>query len=473
MLDTVFRPTASTATSYALPRWWFHRLLGAVYVAAFVSLGTQIAGLAGRDGIVPAGVDDGRLQAVCIGGAACGALLAVGILPLAVLPACWAGWWWLSTKTEPFLSYQWDALLLEAGLLAIVLAPAVVLDRPSRAPDPPRVGVWLMQWLLFRLMFASGAIKLASGDPTWRGLTALTFHYETQPIPTPVAWYAHHLPAWFHTLSTAGTLSVELGAPFLIVAPRRARAAACAALVGLQAIIAITGNYAFFNDLAAALCLFMLDDDALSRFVPLRSSFVPTPSKNERGGALSRAAAIALAAMTVPLSLFVFAGGLGVELPGWPLLTPIARVMAPLRSVNSYGLFAVMTTERPEIVLEGSNDRQTWSAYEFKYKAGDVNRRPPWVAPHQPRLDWQMWFAALGRFDDEVWFQQFCARLLEGSPAVLRLLAYDPFGGRPPKFLRAVLYRYRFSAHGPAWWTRERIGDYSPVMSLNPPRSSP
>lgn len=183
--------------------------------------------------------------------------------------------------------------------------------------------------------------------------------------------------------------------------------------------------------------------------------------------ALQSAAAIVVAIVIVPVSVLHFTRSLGFLLPGWPLIAPMADVVAPLRSVNSYGLFAVMTTTRPEIVVEGSTDGETWTAYEFSYKPGDLLRRPPVVAPHQPRLDWQIWFAALGEYEENVWFQNFCMRLLEGSPDVLRLLASDPFGGRPPLYIRAELYRYRFAAGSDgSWWTRERLGEYSPVLSL-------
>ena len=174
--------------------------------------------------------------------------------------------------------------------------------------------------------------------------------------------------------------------------------------------------------------------------------------------------------MTVPVSALAFASGVGIELPFSALIAPAADRIAPFRSVNRYGLFAVMTTTRPEIIVEGSDDGVEWKAYEFKYKAGALNRRPPWVAPHQPRLDWQMWFAALGRYDDESWFHEFCQRLLDGSPAVLGLLDRDPFNGRPPREIRSVLYRYHFSdarsrATDGVWWTREQLGLYSPAQS--------
>ena len=169
-----------------------------------------------------------------------------------------------------------------------------------------------------------------------------------------------------------------------------------------------------------------------------------------------------------PLSIALLVSQAGFEVP---MLRSLMEAVRPLRSVNSYGLFAVMTTARPEIVVEGSPDGIAWRAYQFRYKPGDVRRRPPWIAPFQPRLDWQMWFAALSRYEEERWFQRFCARLLEGSPSVAALMGNDPFPGKPPRYVRAALYRYRFSgtsdATRGAWWVRERMGEYSPVLSLD------
>jgi len=481
--------------------WLFLRLLGLVYVLAFWSLATQVIGLIGRDGILPAreymdgarqflagehvGLDryrflptlcwlsttDTFLRLLCVGGIALGALLTVGVLPALVLPLLWLDYLSLSVVAQEFLSYQWDALLLEAGFLAILIAPLVIRERFHAATDPPRLGVWLMLWLTFRLMFGSGAVKLVSGDPTWHNLTALSFHYETQPIPTPVAWYVHHLPSSLQRASTAAVLAIELVVPFFMLGSRRLRRIAFVVLVGLQAVIALTGNYAFFNLLAAALCVFVLDDAAMGGRVDRYDAPVGAdPRVRPRFSRVRHAILVAVAIVTVPVSLVAFAGRAGIALPLREIVDPLADWVAPFRSVNTYGLFAVMTTTRPEIIVEGSDDGIDWKAYEFVYKAGDVHRRPPWVAPHQPRLDWQMWFAALGRYDDEVWFQRFCQRVLDGSPAVMRLLGGDPFAGHPPRHLRAVLYRYRFSNRvssppGGVWWTRERLGDYSPALS--------
>jgi lipase maturation factor 1 len=482
----------------ARANWLFLRLLGLVYVIAFLSLMVQVTGLIGAHGILPAraymdaarafvasehiGIDryrllptlcwidagDQFLRALCLAGAVLGGVLAIGVLPALAAPLLWIDYLSLSAVAREFLSYQWDALLLEAGLLAIFVAPVVVRERWRLPIAPPRLGVWLMLWLVFRLMFGSGIVKLASGDPTWRNLTALTFHYETQPIPTPIAWYAHQLPVWMQKASTAATLAIELVAPFFIVGPRVLRRTAFALLAGLQCLIALTGNYAFFNLLSIALCVYVLiDRDA-----------APAPRGEAGDGepAALRAVVrarnwllVAAALVIVPVSATMLAARLGVALTIYPLVAPLADLIEPFRSVNTYGLFAVMTTTRPEIVVEGSNDGETWTPYELAYEPGDVGRPPPWVAPHQPRLDWQMWFAALGDAGGAPWFQRFCRQLLAGSPDVVRLLARNPFGDRPPRYVRAILYRYHFAppdAHRRGiWWTREPLGDYLPAMS--------
>ena len=484
--------------TYAVSRWLFVRLLALVYFFAFWSLALQITALVGSDGILPAreymtalrlfaddhqiginrfhlwptlcwfGTSDRFLQLLCVGGVAMAALLLlVGVAPALLLLLLWVDYLSLSLVCRDFLSFQWDALLLETGLLAVVFAPAGLRDRLDRAADPPRVARWLLWWLLFRLMFGSGVVKLASGDPTWRGLTALTVHYETQPLPTPIAWYVALLPAAVHKVCTAIVLGIELAAPWFLFGPRRLRLAASGILAGLQAVIALTGNYAFFNLLSLALIVLLVDDRAFASVSKLSRGRITDPPPRRAVPWPSWV----LACLTVPTTVVILAGQLGIELPGSAVIAPLADVVEPSRSVNSYGLFAVMTTTRPEIIVEGSDDGVTWLAYEFKDKPGDMQRALPVVAPFQPRLDWQMWFAALGRYEQERWYQSFCLRLLEGKPAVVGLLARDPFHGKGPKFVRGVLYRYRFSGRDEhratgAWWIRERLGPYSPPMSL-------
>ncbi len=478
-----------TAPSYRISTVLFLRLLGLVFLAAFVSVWFQMDGLIGSRGILPIGEllgwvrssmgaerywflptiawaasSDAALHALCAAGSVLSVVLALGFFPIACLVALTALYLSISVAGQTFFGFQWDFLLVETGFLAIFLAP---FARRLRAAEvSPRPGAhFLLRWLLFRLSLSSGVVKLSSGDPTWRRLTALSYHYETQPLPPWTAWYVHQLPVSLHRVSTLVLFVLELAVPFLIFAPRRLRLAAFVLLVFLQFGIAATGNYAFFNFLAALLCVLLLDDRTLSAL--RRRSSAPKPARDSGGAPRPwpRAAIAALAIFVLPVSLF----HLNVPMP-FPVAF-VARAAAPLRLVNGYGLFAVMTTRRLEIVLEGSDDGATWRPYEFRWKPGDPLRRPRFVAPHQPRLDWQMWFAALAPYESSPWFAALEARVLEGSPPVLALLAGNPFPQRPPRFLRARLFDYHFTdsaerrASG-AWWRREEVGAFGPTLSM-------
>jgi len=396
----------------------------------------------------------------------------LGIAPAPCLALLWLIYLSLVTVGRDFYGFQWDNLLLETGFLAIFFAPLQLLPRPSREASPSRIVLWLLRLLLFKLIFSSGCVKLLSGDPNWRNLTALTFHYQTQPLPTWIGWYANQLPLWFQKFSCAAMFGIELGAPWLIFAPRRLRFLGGASIAFLQILILLTGNYTFFNFLTLALCLLLLDDFALGKFVPpqFRARFTIRDSRFTPS-LWHRLVTIPLAAVVLVVSLFQMISMFGVRSN---VLVPIAVAdewLQPFRTVNSYGLFAVMTTERREIVVEGSNDGTNWLAYEFKFKPGDVNRRPEFVEPFQPRLDWQMWFAALGNYQGNPWFEDFCERLLQGSPDVLALLEKNPFLQKPPSYIRAEFYDYRFTTFAErratgAWWKRELIGEYLPPVSL-------
>jgi hypothetical protein len=517
----------SSQQSYVLTRWLFLRLLGLIYFIAFGSLWLQIEGLIGSNGILPAadflaavterigperyhllptifwfGASDAALNWACGGGAVLSLLLAAGILPGPILFLLWLLYLSLVGVGREFLAFQWDNLLLEAGFLAIFFAPWRGCWRswfdPRRQSSPSFVLLGLFWWLLFRLMFSSGLVKLLSGDPTWSNLTALNFHYETQPLPTWSSWYAHQLPAWFQKMSVVLMFIIELLAPFLIFTPRRWRFGGCAVLILLQLLIMATGNFAFFNWLALALCLLLLDDAGLRRLLPGRATawldkgghaapLLKISPDYETEALTSRAASSGATRLsklfhqaqrwlTVAFAIIIIGitGLQMVRLAGFPLPRSVQQLLswlAPFRTFNSYGLFAVMTTARPEIIIEGSDDGETWQAYEFRWKPGDVMRRPRFVAPHQPRLDWQMWFAALGDYRRNQWLINFMVRLLEGSPEVLALLEKTPFPDRPPRFIRAVVYDYRFTdwaatESSGAWWRREQRGLYAPVLSL-------
>ena len=439
----------------------FLRVLGAIYAVAFVSLGVQAAGLFGSRGILPFNEyleaarrewggaaywnvptllwlrpTDDALLVVWIAGVACALVAVLGRWQKTALAFCLVLWLSLCSVGQDFLSFQWDILLSEAGFLAIFA-------------EATRIRVWLFRWLIFRLMFFSGAVKLLSGDPTWRNLTALRYHYETQPLPTPLAWYMHQLPLWFQKASVGCVFLVELAVPFLFFAPRRLRRIGAWITIALQVLILLTGNYTFFNFLAIALTMWLFIE----------------PDKPEVASRWHRDVSIAVAAVIGVLSGLLCLQLFSAPLP--PGGEEALRLTDPLRIVNSYGLFAVMTTTRTEIIVEGSNDGEHWLAYEFPYKPGNVDRPPPVIEPFQPRLDWQMWFAALGSYRQNRWFANFMLRLLQGEPHVLRLLSYNPFPNAPPKYVRAQSYVYHFTHWGDrAWWTREEQGLYFPVVSL-------
>ena len=484
------KPAGAKHPDFVWVRYIFLRGLALIYLAAFWSLNTQILGLAGKNGIVPAAqfmsqvrdyadhqhlgvgryfleptlcwasASDDFLCGLCIAGIIGSILLLFGIASPFWLAALWLLYLSLTAVCGVFLQFQWDNLLLEAGLLAMFLGPFNLFSRPRKERTPSLIIVWLFRWLLFRLMFQSGCVKLINDDTLWRNLTALTVHYETQPLPTWIGWYAHQLPLWMQKTSCVLMFFVELMVPFLIFTPRKIRVWAVPPLIGLQIIILLTGNYCFFNWLTIALCVFLLDDQFLRRPVP---TMPPLPQRL----AIARNIAFGIiAGFIVLLSLLPLVSMFGFH--AWPnSLVSIYRATAPFRNVNSYGLFAVMTPSRPEIFVEGSNDGQTWLAYKFKYKPDELDRRPRFVAPHQPRLDWQMWFAALGDYRSNPWFVNFCVRLLEGQPEVLALLRTNPFPRVPPKYIRATVYDYRFThLDSRDWWRRELKGDYLPPVSL-------
>ncbi|MFY9458107.1 MAG: lipase maturation factor family protein [Candidatus Spechtbacterales bacterium] len=479
--------------SHILTRWLFLKVLGIVYFVAFISFAVQTSGLIGSGGILPAenflgvlaktfgptsfwsfptlawfNVSDGFLQFMGFGGAFLSLLLIFGIAITPILVLLWVFYLSLFTVGQVFMSYQWDILLLEVGFLAIFL------DSGSS------IVIWLFRWLLFRFMFISGAVKLLSGDPVWRNLSALNFHYETQPLPNIISWYAHQLPEWIQKTSAGTMFFIQLVLPFLIFAPRRLRFFAAFAIILLESLIFFTGNYNFFNILTISLCIFLLDDTFIRRFFPKKFGLRIIKMYGQKLVADSlRGVLIVFAIIIIFMSSsIIFTNFFGVF--PWPA-GHIYKIIDQFHIVNSYGLFAVMTTSRPEIFIEGSNDGETWLAYGFKYKAGDLSRRPKWVAPHQPRIDWQMWFEGLNAernmkaSDDpatyhyNIWFKNFVIRLLEGSPDVLALLDDNPFTDAPPKYIRAVVYNYHFTNFAERketgnWWKREYKGAYlSPV----------
>ena len=479
-------------THFTTARWIFARALGAIFFFAFASLGLQIRGLAGEHGIVPAhhfldlvwnklgvvgiwevptlcwiNASDTMLVSLAIIGLALSVVLMCGRFPGLCTFLLWTLYLSLCWVATPFTNFQWDALLLETALAAAFLLPWQWRPQWDRWRPVHQAGLWMLWWLLFRLMVESGAVKLTSGDSTWPSLTALNYHFETQPLPLWTAWYANQVPDWILCLATFIMFLIELLAPLLILAPRLWRHSGAWALIALQVGILTTGNYAFFNLLTIVLCLPLFDNEAWpTRFAI--ASMAPTVTTGKwtplNGWTLGPVFALVFLVTVQPLVSSVGLSGRWPE----PFAT-LDRAVQPLLSLNGYGLFRVMTTTRHEISIEGSDDGEHWREYEFRWKPGDLNERPHLVAPHQPRLDWQMWFAALSDVQYNPWFVNLLVRLLEGSPEVIGLLRNDPFPGHPPHYIRAVVYDYHFTRYGDGhsgWWKREPLGLYCPSITL-------
>jgi hypothetical protein len=366
-----------------------------------------------------------------------------------------------------FYGYGWEMLLLETGFLAIFLAPAWELHPLSPSP-PSTLVVWLLRWVVFRLMFGAGLIKLR-GDPCWLELTCLYYHYETQPLPNPLSASLHHAPMWFHRASVLFNHLVELLVPWGLFGPRRVREIAGVLTILFQSFLILSGNLSFLNWLTIVICVACFDDRALSRVVParLRSwAAAATP----RAAPVSRARRIAvglLAVLVAALSLNPITNLLSTR-------QHMNEAYEPFHLVNSYGAFGSIGRRRYEVIIEGTaapvlGAETRWQAYELPCKPGDVTRRPCIVAPYQLRLDWQMWFAALSDYQQEPWIVHLAYKLLRGERGIQRLLANDPFPDAPPRYVRALLYEYRFASDGRAVWQRQVVGEYLRATSLEDP----
>ncbi len=467
--------------TYEISGWLFPRLMGAIFVCAFISLWVQIDGLTGSQGILPVsshlnavhahfaaagesgeafrqipsllwfGASDRMLHFWLGAGTLCSFLLMLGIWPAPAAFFSWACYLSFAAAVPIFLNFQWDALLLEAGFLVVLYVPWIARLRWGISA-PARLGRLLVWWLLFRLMFESGVVKLSGFDATgynaWLAGTALDFHYFTQPIPVATSWWFAHLPGWFHRLSLVAVIFVELLLPFGIAGPRRLRMTACWGICALMLLIIASGHYGFFNLLTLVLCVTLVDDrswpDPVRRRVKGHGMPAPAPKLPEKvhHWILTPLAALIICVTAVQLLTVL------------RLISPataqnVTAPFAPWRSTNSYGLFSVMTTERPEITVEYSTDALHWQTYRFRWKISPDRQDLPFFLPHMPRLDWQMWFAALefhasGRLPG--WFTPFLAKLQSQSPPVLHLLESSPGDQIGPLYFRLSLDLLEFTS---------------------------
>jgi len=468
-----------TDNGYRLISALFMRLLGAIYLIAFASLGVQIEGLIGSQGILPvserlaefalnSGVEryvqiptlfwlnasdlalNGAVVAGCI--VALLIILNIGLRP--ALIAAFILYLSLFHVSQPFLNFQWDALLLETGFLAIFLTPQ------------SRVVIWLFRWLLFRLRFMSGLSKLSSGDPAWSGLTALDTYFEVQPLPNAIAWYVHQLPEWLLRFGTGATLFVELLVPFMMFLPRRWRFTAAWITILWQVLIILTSNHNWINFLTIVLCLFLFDDRALQRVIPqglqTRLDWQPVTTINKtKQVAVGLLAAFILSIGTLKL----YELGTGKSIPG--AISKVLHYTTAYSIVNKYHVFPTMTTDRIELELVGSQDGIEWKPYRFKYKPDILTERPQFIIPHQPRVDWQMWFVTLHP-RHMPWFGHLLDALLVNSPTATALLEHNPFPESPPSYIRVDAYQYHFTNFEEReetgnWWKRTALGVFTPL----------
>jgi len=503
-------PTLTVGSSSPrIGAWIFLRGLALVYLCAFAALVPQIAGLLGPHGILPAGeylgnlaqtlgpkaffaapsvfwlgAGNGALLAALGAGIVLSLLLLLDVAPALCLGLLWALYLSIVSIGQDFFDYQWDALLLETGLLAVLLAPWRLAPRLFSIPDvPSRVPLLLLRWLLFRFLLLNGLAKFAGPDPAWHypAFDAISYHWFTQPLPSPLAWHLAQAPLWVDRAALFLVLAVELVLPCFIFGGRGLRRTAFGGIALFQLLLVLTGNFAFVNGLTLVLAALLLDDRCFILF----SGLLPAL----REGNLMRPVRMAAPSETRRLATWALGGGLLL----WSLIVTLGQItgiglgglapvrwadtwIAPWHGAHAYGLFPVMTKSRQEIEIEGSLDGARWKPYRFRFKP-DVSPggRPSWNAPFHPRLDWQMWFAALSTADRTPWFSNLLTRLLQGSPDVVRLFASAPFGATPPRYIRAQLYDYRFTTPAEraalkgAIWKRTPVGSYYPAAALNAP----
>ena len=467
------------AISLNIAQGLFVKILALTYFCAFFSLAQQVKGLFGANGIMPIQdyvahmrakmgsslfvylptlflyrSDDRTLQWTANGGAVVALLALVGFVPSLCFAVLFLLYLSFLKVGAPFLQFQWDTLLLEVGFAGIFFAMMT---------PPPLVLVLWMWVLLFRFIFASGLVKWMSGCPEWHGLKAMRYHFETQPLPNIGGFFAHHLLMPFSRIVCFWVFFFEVAVPFLYFGTPTMRLWGALLSIFLQGMIIITGNYAFFNLLTLGLCVTLIEDPFLA-WVPAWITHFQAFSPHT----------LLSIALNIVGAVMIFVNVL-------LLLEQLTRIQAFKKTLawgahfaffSHYGLFAVMTTVREEIVIEGSHDGVTWKEYEFKYKPQSLKQRPRQIAPLQPRLDWQMWFAALSSYHYEWWFQRFIFCLLHNSQDVLHLLQHNPFPDTPAKLIRAHRYRYHFSsleewkASG-NYWTRTYEGIYMPIVQAH------
>lgn len=505
---------AIPAHHHAISRVFFLKALGLVYLVAFLSWWVQMPFLVGSEGLQPAGSflravgeqldwawlrlptvfwlnsSDIALHLGCGVGVVASLFLVTGWFTGPAAFVSWLLYLSLVSTGGIFLGYQWDALLIETGFLAILFAPWSQRRIQARTAPPLSVGstlvLWMLWFLVAKLMWFSGWVKLAWGDPTWwPERTAMTYHYLTQPLPTWTSWYLHHLTPAFHKASLWPMYFIELVLPWCVLLGRYGRRLAALGFAALMLLIMASGNYGWFNLLTLVLCVPLLDNNAF-RYLRLAthdtaagSETIPELRGSERSQRwwrrhlqMPRLSILGIVALLNVLVCYQDtvrgARSLSREelVPKW--LAGLQAWTDGFRVVNGYGLFRIMTTDRPEIIIEGSHDGRQWSEYHLRWKPGPLSKRPAFATPHMPRLAWQFWFLALERGYDPrsrnaAWFSALIVKLMENDPAALAWFENNPFAIDPPRYLRCRLYLYEFTVPADRdltgqWWVRKEVG---------------
>jgi hypothetical protein len=515
------------------PRWIFLRALAAIYFSAFLALVFQINGLIGPNGVLPAGhfleavrrelpglrfwyaptlfwlsSSSHMLLAVSWIGLVCSVLAFFNLWPRLSFLICLVCFLSFICAAGDFSEYQSDGMLLEAGFLALFFAPRGLWPGWGMNSPPPRAALFLLQWEWFRIYFESGIVKLLSGDPEWRHLTAMDEYYQNGPLPTWIGYYVQHFPHWFQVATAGGTLVMELGIVWMLFLPRRIRIVCFCIVTPWEIGVILTANYCFLNYIVLFLGFLLLDDRSLLSWIPERfrwplehdvspesvvvaserlsiltgaeESPLPTNRAPEPVRPLARirkhthALGIAVTAVLLTWAGYdTTAELLRMPWPQLPLPSAPVTALEPFRIANQYGLFAVMTRGRYEIEFQDSNDGKTWTAYPFCHKPQALNEAPGIYAPYQPRFDWNLWFASLTDYQNAQIVPLTEERLLDNDQAVLSLFCGNPFSDGPPKYVRAVLWQYWFTTLAEKrstgdWWRREYLGIYAPVLTKEP-----
>lgn len=478
--------------TYWLTRFVFLRLLGFVYFFAFLSLATQVIPLIGENGLLPAkaflnnisfqfpnkfaafiklptifwiNVSDSFLLLMAWAGVVLSFMLLIGFANAVLMSAIWFMYLSFVHIGQLWYGYGWEIQLLETGFLAIFLCPLLDM-RPFPRFAPSKHVIWLLRWLAFRIYLGAGLIKLR-GDSCWRDLTCLNYHYETQPIPNPLSRYLHFMPKWFHKLGVLWNHFVELIVPFFVFWPRHARYAAGILLISFQFILILSGNLSFLNWLTILPSIACFDDNFFRRILPKWIVYkAEEASKNKISYKSQDIVAwllvIIVAWLSIPVVQNLFSS-----------YQVMNTSFNQLHLVNTYGAFGSVGKERYELILQGTQEdaitsQTKWNEYEFKAKPGNIYRQLPVIAPYQPRIDWQIWFAAFQRPEQNPWLLHLIWKLLDNDKEALSLLANNPFADNPPKYIRVQFYRYQFTQPGDksnAYWSRTYIGEWLPPLS--------